>query len=383
MTMAATTRAQKTALDRQQGEAAATALEAIDRLDQLLREEVITRLPGDGTQVEDEVDGAAYDEEDEASPVALAASGALPCRKGGPTPADKAVVAKIGPKLRGKLRGHLTADRVCCARRIVAAVKARHLHRRAAVIAVTTTIVESSLLNVTYGDRDSLGLFQQRASWGSRAQRLNPTWATNAFLNAMLRKFPNNSWMKTPIGKVCQAVQVSAFPGRYQPEVADARTIVVALWGAGKTLAGTFTEAEEPDDANQAALQAIQRIARMLTEEVIPQLSGDSGDEESEPGDPGLERPEPPDMPGEGEDEPPAHDVPPAVTDSFEELYGTLSAEQAKALADLFTAIADAPAEGDENGTEPPGDEEPPEDEPETSHPGAGRAASRRTHEYA
>ncbi|MFL5267128.1 MAG: hypothetical protein ACJ8AH_11125 [Stellaceae bacterium] len=374
--MAATTRAEKpvrTGFDEQQGGAGAAALEAIDRLDQLLREEVIPRLPGQETQVEDKLDGANYDEEDEAPAVALAAGGTLPCRKGGPTAADKAVVKKIGPKLRGKLRGHLTADRICCARRIVAAVKARRLHRRAAVIAVTTTIVEASLLNVTYGDRDSLGLFQQRASWGSRAQRLNPTWATNAFLGAMLKKFPNNSWMKTPIGKVCQAVQVSAFPGRYQPEVADARTIVIALWAAGKTLAGTFAETEEPDDANQAALQAIQRIARMLTEEVIPQLSGDSGDEE----------PEPPDMPGEGEDEPLADDTPPAVTDAFEELYGTLSAEQAEALADLFTAIADAQAEGGENGSEPPGDEEPPEDAPETSRPGAGRPASRRTHEYA
>jgi hypothetical protein len=314
------------------------------------------------------------DEEDEASAVALAAGGTLPCRKGGPTAADKAVVKKIGPKLRGKLRGHLTADRICCARRIVAAVKARRLHRRAAVIAVTTTIVEASLLNVTYGDRDSLGLFQQRASWGSRAQRLNPTWATNAFLGAMLKKFPNNSWMKTPIGKVCQAVQVSAFPGRYQPEVADARLIVVALWGAGKTLAEPMAAAEESEDAHQAALQAIQRIARVLTEEVIPQLSGESGDEEG---------PEPPDMPGDSEDEPPAHDIPPAVTDAFEEIYGTLSAEEAKALADLFTAIADAPAESDENGTEPPDDEDPPEDEPETGHPGAGRVPSRRTQEYA
>ena len=375
--MAATTRAVKpvrTGFDEQQGGASTAALEALDRLDQLLREEVIPRLPGERTEIEDDLDRAAYDEEDEASAVALAAGGTLPCRKGGPTAADKAVVKKIGPKLSGKLRGQLTADRICCARRIVAAVKARRLHRRAAVIAVTTTIVEASLLNVNYGDRDSLGLFQQRASWGSRAQRLNPTWATNAFLGAMLKKFPNNSWMKTPIGKVCQAVQVSAFPGRYQPEVADARTIVIALWAAGKTLAGTFAEAEEPDDANQAALQAIQRVARMLTEEVIPQLSGDSGDEEG---------PEPPDMPGEGEDEPPAHDVPLAVMDAFEELYGTLSEEQAKTLADLFTAIADAQAEGGENGTEPPGDDEPPEDEPATEQPGAGWAASRRTREYA
>ena len=101
------------------------------------------------------------------------------------------------------------------------------------MIAVTTAIVESTLLNINKEiDHDSLGLFQQRASWGSRQNRLNPTWATNAFLNAMLQKFPRNAWRTTPIGKVCQRVQVSAFPGRYQPQVADARIIVGALWGA-------------------------------------------------------------------------------------------------------------------------------------------------------
>ena len=85
----------------------------------MLQEEVIPRLPGEGTEVDDELDDAAYDEENNASGVALASSRALPCRKGGPTPADKAVVAKIGPKLRGQL----TTDRICCARRIVAATR--------------------------------------------------------------------------------------------------------------------------------------------------------------------------------------------------------------------------------------------------------------------
>ena len=147
----------------------------------------------------------------------------LPCRKGGPAPADNKVATQIRPKLRGTMRGALDGQRICCARQIVAAAKARRLHRRAAVIAVTTAIVESTLLNINKElDHDSLGLFQQRASWGSRQNRLNPTWATNAFLNAMLQKFPRNAWLTPPIGKVCQRVQVSAFPGRYQPQAPDA-----------------------------------------------------------------------------------------------------------------------------------------------------------------
>ena len=188
-----------------------------------------------------------------------------PCRPGGPTPADKAVVAKIGGKLRGKLRGALNGQRICCARQIVAGVQARRMHKRAAVIAVTTAIVESTLLNINRElDHDSLGLFQQRASWGSRAQRLNPRWATNAFVNAMLRKLPGNAWMRWPIGKVCQKVQVSAYPNRYQHEAADAAIIVGALWGAGKAARAVSARdalrpapAAELEESLQALIAAI------------------------------------------------------------------------------------------------------------------------------
>ena len=170
---------------------------------------------------------------------------------------------------RDKLRGAFDGDRLCCARRIIAAVKQRRLHRRAAVIAVTTTIVESTLLNINRElDHDSLGLFQQRASWGSRRQRLNPTWATNAFIGAMLQKYPRSSWMPLPIGRVCQRVQVSAYPDRYQHEVADARAIVFALWRAVKPKAalerrstvhaGASTELA---DSVRALLAAISRRA--------------------------------------------------------------------------------------------------------------------------
>ena len=143
-----------TALDERQDDAGESALKAIERVARMLRkEEVIPKLPNEEEEAPEDYksEGAISGEEEEGLTVPLSGRGTLPCRKGGPNRADKAIVAKIGPKLRGKLHGHLTADRICCARRIVAAVKARHLHRRAAVIAVTTTIVKSSLLNVTYG----------------------------------------------------------------------------------------------------------------------------------------------------------------------------------------------------------------------------------------
>src|SRR6185503_4190717 len=55
------------------------------------------------------------------------------------------------------------------------------------------------------------------------------------FLNAMLRKYPGNSWMSGDIGAICQAVQVSAYPDAYRPEVHDAQLLANALWGSGGT----------------------------------------------------------------------------------------------------------------------------------------------------
>src|SRR5690349_18727075 len=87
---------------------------------------------------------------------------------GGVQPMDTALANRLNPLLNGKLRGYLTGYRMSCARRVVETVRGRGLARRAAAIAVTTTIVESTIENISEAvDHDSLGLFQQRASWGT------------------------------------------------------------------------------------------------------------------------------------------------------------------------------------------------------------------------
>jgi hypothetical protein len=145
--------------------------------------------------------------------------------------ADAALASQLNRTLTGKMQGYMSAYRASCARMVVKAVRDRGMAKRAAVIAITTVIVESSFDNVAeMVDHTSLGLFQQQNGWGSREQRLNPAWATNAFLDAMVREYPNNSWMTAPIGEVCQAVQVSGYPERYQPQAADAQKVVDALW---------------------------------------------------------------------------------------------------------------------------------------------------------
>lgn len=171
----------------------------------------------------------------------------ISCCKGAPARRDVDLAARLAPQLHGRLHGALTAERVCCARRVVGAVKARGLPKHAAVITITTTIVESTIRNLTGGDRDSVGLFQQRASWGSFAQRTDPAWATDAFLDALQRKFPGGSWQTVPVGVVCQKVQVSAFPDRYQPEAADAAVLVEALWGGVKSRPRAATAGHRPE----------------------------------------------------------------------------------------------------------------------------------------
>jgi hypothetical protein len=162
--------------------------------------------------------------------VAQLALTALACQDGGPSAADGAVAAAVTGQIDGspsRMGGSINAYQVSCARAIVDKTRTKGLPERAAVIAVTTAMTETTLHNWDGGDRDSVGLFQQRASWGSVAEREDPSHATNSFLVTMLR-FDN--WKTAPIGEVCQEVQVSALPDAYGHEVHNATVVVDALW---------------------------------------------------------------------------------------------------------------------------------------------------------
>lgn len=106
----------------------------------------------------------------------------------------------------------------------------RGLPPRAASIAIATAWQESKLRDLDYGDRDSLGLFQQRSSqgWGSRRQILDPVHASNAFYDVLVT-VPR--WQSADLGEVAQKVQRSGFPQAYAAHVSDARTLASALTG--------------------------------------------------------------------------------------------------------------------------------------------------------
>jgi cell wall-associated NlpC family hydrolase len=90
-----------------------------------------------------------------------------------------------------------------------------HVPAPGETIAVATALQESGLRNLTFGDRDSLGLFQQRPSqgWGTPAQILNPTHAAHSFYTHLLA---TSGWRGMTTTQAAQAVQHSATPDAYQ-----------------------------------------------------------------------------------------------------------------------------------------------------------------------
>jgi cell wall-associated NlpC family hydrolase len=133
---------------------------------------------------------------------------------------------------------------------------------RAWLVALATAMQESTLRNIDYGDRDSLGLFQQRPSqgWGSPAQVTDPVYSTTIFIERLL-EVPG--WERMPVTVAAQTVQRSAFPDAYAKweglaadlvtqlaDVADpagcGRTAVLAEGVAGTAIAFALGEVGKP-----------------------------------------------------------------------------------------------------------------------------------------
>ncbi|MFG3439010.1 hypothetical protein ACGF0J_17340 [Nonomuraea sp. NPDC047897] len=113
----------------------------------------------------------------------------------------------------------------------IAAVAARRrLPERAVVIAYATALQESKLQNLAWGDRDSVGVFQQRPSqgWGTVKQLTDPVYATNKFFAALVKV---KNYRKLPLAEAAQAVQRSAAGYAYGPHEPRARILAAAFTG--------------------------------------------------------------------------------------------------------------------------------------------------------
>ncbi|GAB7005119.1 hypothetical protein JCM18899A_25920 [Nocardioides sp. AN3] len=130
----------------------------------------------------------------------------------------------------GDLHADLDTEQAQNAALITAIAVRRGLPARAATIALATAFQESKLYNLDYGDRDSVGLFQQRPSqgWGTYRQIKDPVYATGRFYDALVRI---GGYKSMRITEAAQRVQRSGYPEAYAAHEPAARALASALTG--------------------------------------------------------------------------------------------------------------------------------------------------------
>lgn len=136
---------------------------------------------------------------------------------------------------------------------VAAIAKRRGLPDHAATIALAAALQESKLFNVDYGDRDSVGLFQQRPSqgWGTPQQLVDPAYAANAFYSH-LEQIPG--WQTMAVAAAAQRVQHSADGSAYEQWESQARDFARAL--TGEVAAGLTCKWADKRAPRASALQA-------------------------------------------------------------------------------------------------------------------------------
>jgi N-acetylmuramoyl-L-alanine amidase len=129
----------------------------------------------------------------------------------------------------------LSAEQRANAATIVSVGRSLGVPDRGIVIALAAALQESSLRNLSHGDRDSIGLFQQRPSqgWGSKAALHDPATATRLFFEGNPGKTRGllgvRGWSSMSVTDAAQAVQVSAYPTAYAKWESTAKRLLASL----------------------------------------------------------------------------------------------------------------------------------------------------------
>ena len=134
-------------------------------------------------------------------------------------------------------RYHLDREQIANAQTITVEASRLGLPHHAVTVALAAALQESQLRDLRSGDRDSVGLFQQRPSqgWGSPAQLADTHYAATAFFRALASV---DGWQDLSINDAAQRVQHSATPTAYSQWEAEARAL--ARFETGE-VTGTLT----------------------------------------------------------------------------------------------------------------------------------------------
>lgn len=180
--------------------------------------------------------------------VVVAGVGVLMLRGVGPLPDPEGCEAEVGG-----VTVSLSTEQAENAAIIAAVGVRRGLPARAVSIALATAYQESKIRNLDHGDRDSLGLFQQRPSmgWGSAKQITDPYYAANKFYDE-LEKVDGYQTMR--ITEAAQKVQRSGFPEAYEDHAEDGRALASAL--TGYSAGGAFSCVVRNEEGHQQKMRA-------------------------------------------------------------------------------------------------------------------------------
>lgn len=159
-----------------------------------------------------------------------------------------------------------TPEQAVNAATIAAVGTGRDLPERAVTIALATALQESALRNIDHGDRDSLGLFQQRPSmgWGTEKEIMDPTYSAGIFYDHLVKV---DDYTKLPLTVAAQRVQRSGFPDAYAKHEPDAALLAAALTGRS---AATLTCEGRPDTTRVAGTDPVRTaLARDFGRDVL------------------------------------------------------------------------------------------------------------------
>lgn len=149
-----------------------------------------------------------------------------------------------------------TSEQLSVAAQIMKTGEDLGLPERAQLIGLMTAMQESTLQNLSGGDRDSVGAFQQRPSqgWGTVEQLRDPSYAATAFFRGVdtsrTAHVPGlmdiDGWESMSLTQAASAVQLPAeeYEGEYAKHESEARKLMSELAGVPVGQAsGSLTEA--------------------------------------------------------------------------------------------------------------------------------------------
>lgn len=181
----------------------------------------------------------------------------------------------------GGQKYEMTPEQAANAATIAAVGISKGLPDRAVTIALATAMQESALRNLDHGDRDSLGLFQQRPSmgWGTPEQITDPVYSAGIFYDHLV-DVPGYS--RLPLTVAAQKVQRSGYPQAYAKHETDA-TVLTAAFGEGGVLSCSGPAPLRGDPEKVRA-----ELVRAFGKDALAGGGGGAGGAEAAPTQPGA-----------------------------------------------------------------------------------------------